>query len=220
MSLGFQIVVGLAGLAGPWVLRLLYSSCRVRCLNPDRDRQIWNRPFVGGGFHKPFLFHSWYFRNRRMVIMVSRSKDGEIVSRVLQQLGFITVRGSSSRGGGEALDELIDLGRRGFQTSLITDGPRGPARVPKIGVVRAARETGHPIAPFAVVVEKAFEFRNWDRTAIPMPFSRIAIKWGELIPVPPDASKEECERYRIRLQEALMSLETELQIYLAQTGRT
>lgn len=216
-SFGLRLLAGIAGLVVPLLLRLLYSSCRIVCLDREADQAIWTRPLIGALFHKHFLFYAWHFQRRRVAIMVSRSKDGEIVSRVLQRLGFLTVRGSSSRGGSEALQELIELGRHGYWTSLITDGPRGPARIPKIGAILAARETGHPIAPFAVVAEKALEVKSWDRSAIPYPWSRLAMKRGPLISVPRDASKETCEQIRLQLQSTLISLEAELQAFLERT---
>lgn len=219
-SLGFRIATGLVGTLAPWLLRLLYSTCRILAVNPEADRTLVRaRPIIGAVYHKHFLFHSYFFRRRRCVIMVSRSKDGEIVSRVLDRLGFVPVRGSSSRGGWEALRELIDYLRQGYMTALITDGPRGPAGVSKIGAVRAAQESGHPVVPFAVVAEKAFEFRNWDRTAIPHPWSRIAVKYGEPIFVPADASEERCEEFRRGIDVALSRMEAELKEFLARSGK-
>src|SRR6185295_4715210 len=94
-----------------------------------------------------------YFRGRKIVVMVSRSKDGELVARALHRLGYRTARGSSSKGGREALAELTDLVREGWGAAIVADGPRGPARKAKIGCVLAARGTGAPVLPWCCHAE-------------------------------------------------------------------
>lgn len=100
---------------------------------------------------------------------------------------------------------------------MIVDGPRGPAGVAKPGVVVAARAIGKPILPVGIVAEDAVELKNWDRTALPRPYSRIAIKYGDPIHVPAAASGEEYERIRRTLDESFVHLQVELRVWLART---
>lgn len=213
--LGTRIAAGTAAALAPPLLHLWLSTCRVRVLNPEREREILADGHVGALLHKNFLTIAWHYRHRRCVVMVSRSKDGEIVTRVCERMGTIVVRGSSSRRGATALLELIEYGRRGHPAAMIVDGPKGPPGIAKPGVVLAAREIGKPIAPVGIVVEDAKELRNWDRTALPKPFTRILIKYGDPIFVPPGASDEECERARRRIDEAFANLDVELRVRLA-----
>lgn len=215
--LGTRVAAGAATLIVPWILNGLFGTCKVVHLNPEFEREIMKRPIIGATLHKHFLFIAWYFQKRGCVMMVSRSKDGEIITRVCHRMGTDTVRGSSSRYGKEALLDLIRLGREGRTTGLIVDGPRGPAGVSKMGVVVAAREIGQPIVPIAVAADDAWEFRNWDRTALPRPWSRLAIKFGEPIEVPGDADKDEMERCRLRIDEAFAHMNVELRVHLARS---
>jgi lysophospholipid acyltransferase (LPLAT)-like uncharacterized protein len=152
--------------------------------------------FVGVVWHKDFLFALDFFRRRKIVVMVSQSKDGELVARGLHRLGYRTVRGSSSRGGREALGELTDMVRNGWGSAIIADGPRGPARRAKIGCVLAGRNSGVPLIPWGCHAQPSISLKNWDRTMIPKPFARITVAFGEPIYVPAGAAREECEAIR------------------------
>ena len=206
---GFDLLVRAVPALAPPALRALLSSCRLTV----RNRRIWDevirpgRPFIGVVWHKDFLFVLDYFRRKRIVVMVSRSTDGELVARTLHRLGYRTVRGSSSAGGREALLELTRMIRDGWGSAIIADGPRGPARRCKMGPVIASKESGVPIIPFGCHASPAWRLRNWDETAIPKPFSRIAIAFGEPRVVPADASREECETLRAEVDSRMAELE-------------
>lgn len=206
---GFDLIVRAVPALAPPVVRALFSTCRVRI----RNRRIWSeyivarRAFVGMTWHQNFPFVLDHFRRRKIVVLVSRSRDGEIVARTLHRLGYRTARGSSSAGGPEALREVVRWIRDGWGAAFIADGPRGPARQSKIGPVIAARESGTPIIPFACHAPSAWRMRNWDGTVIPRPFSTIAVAYGDPIPVPPGASREECEAMRSALDARMAELE-------------
>jgi lysophospholipid acyltransferase (LPLAT)-like uncharacterized protein len=100
------------------------------------------------------------------------------------------------------------------------DGPRGPARVAKPGLVFAARETGRPIVPIAWATDRAHVFGSWDRTVLPLPRSRIVIGWGAPLPLPEDGSDEALERARRALEAGVNALEVELQGALSAWRRT
>lgn len=208
-SSGFDLLVRAVPALAPPVIRALFSTCTVRV----RNRPVWDayirsrRAFVGMCWHKDFPFVLDLFRRRKIVVLVSRSRDGEIVARTLHRLGYRTVRGSSSAGGSEALLDVIRHVRDGWGSAFIADGPRGPARQSKIGPVIAARESGAPIIPLACHAGSAWRMRNWDGTVIPRPFSTIAIAYGDPIAVPPDAAREECEKIRSGLDARMAELE-------------
>lgn len=206
---GFPLLLRVVPALVPHALRGLFSTCSVRVIRRDLEREYVRsgRGFVGAVWHKDFLFVLDYFRRRKIVVMVSRSRDGELVARTLHRLGYRTARGSSSAGGAEALREVVDSVRQDRIASIIVDGPRGPARTAKAGVVTAARLSGKPILPFVAHAEPAIRLHNWDGTMIPLPFSRIAAAWGDPIFVPPDASPEECERIRAKVDRAMAELE-------------
>ncbi|MBI3854577.1 MAG: lysophospholipid acyltransferase family protein [Planctomycetes bacterium] len=194
----FDLLATAVPAVAPHVVRGLMSTCSFRILGSGvKDRIIdGDGGFVGVVWHKDFLFALDFFRRRKIVVMVSRSKDGELVARALHRLGYRTVRGSSSAGGREALGELTDLVRSGWGSAIIADGPRGPAKQAKIGCVLAGRNSGAPLIPWGCHAEPNLSLRNWDRTMIPKPFARITVAFGDPIRVPAGATREECEALR------------------------
>jgi lysophospholipid acyltransferase (LPLAT)-like uncharacterized protein len=193
----------------PALVRALLSTCSVSVHN----RKVYEeyiaarKPYIGVVWHKDFVFVLDWFRRKPIVVMVSRSKDGELVARTLHRLGYRTVRGSSSTGGGEAFRELTAKLEEGWAAAIIADGPKGPARQSKLGPIMASRDTGVPMIPFGCHMEPAWRMRNWDQTAIPKPGCRIAVAFGEPIVVPSGATRPECEAIRDRLDREMAELE-------------
>ena len=193
----------------PHLVRGLMSTCRYRTVLGDvREYLDHDKPFIGVVWHKDLLFALDFFRRRKkIVVMVSRSKDGELVSRALNRIGYKTVRGSSSAGGREALTELTDLLRQGWGSAIIADGPRGPARVSKIGPVLASRNSGVPMLLWGVHATPNITLKNWDQTMIPKPFATIYLSYGGPIHVPQHASRETCEEIRAQVDVEMARLE-------------
>jgi len=185
------------------------STCRYRTVQGDvREFLDHDKPFIGVVWHKDILFALDFFRRRKkIVVMVSRSKDGELVARALERMGYRTVRGSSSAGGREALTELTDLLRQGWGSAIIADGPRGPARQAKIGCVLASRNSGVPMLLWGVHATPSITLRNWDQTLIPKPFAKIYLSYGGPIYVPAHASGEVCEEIRAQVDVKMAELE-------------
>jgi len=197
-SSSFELLAAAVPAIAPHVVRGLMSTCTTRVLGRGVKEKFVDGTggFVGVLWHKDFLFALDFFRRRKIVVMVSQSKDGELVARALHRLGYRTVRGSSSRGGREALAELTDLVRKGWGSAIIADGPRGPARQAKIGCVLAGRNSGAPLLPWGCHAEPNITAKNWDRTMIPKPFARITVAFGDPIYVPAGADREQCEKIR------------------------
>jgi lysophospholipid acyltransferase (LPLAT)-like uncharacterized protein len=206
----FELLASAVPAVAPHVVRGLISTCATRIMGLEVKEKIIDGTggFVGVVWHKDFLFALDFFRRRKIAVMVSRSKDGEIVARALHRLGYRTVRGSSSSGGREALGELTDLVRSGWGSAIIADGPRGPARQAKIGCVLAGRNSGAPLIPWGCHAAPSLTLRNWDGTMIPKPFARITVAFGAPIYVPPGADREECEAIRDGVDLKMAELES------------
>ena len=145
--------------------------------------------------------------DRNIVVLVSRYRDGEIAARILHELGFKTVRGSSEeglrkeqKGGRRAVLELIELLKKGENVAITVDGPKGPPRRVKEGVIYLSQKTGASILPVAVKFEDFWELNTWDRLIIPKPFTRGEVIIGEEIKVAPG---EDLETARKRLEHVL-----------------
>jgi lysophospholipid acyltransferase (LPLAT)-like uncharacterized protein len=157
-------------------------------------------------WHEQIMLGTYFWRRRRIVVMTSRSFDGEYIARFIQRFGYGASRGSSSRGGVGALVEMIKLTRAGCPTAFTIDGPRGPRREAKMGAVLLAKKTGCPILPFAILPAHAYAAPSWDRIQVPLPFTRARLRIAPPIYVAPDADEAALAAKRDELQRALDSL--------------
>lgn len=174
----------------------------------------WRRHLQAGGrvllctWHQQFLTTLAYFsryRDYNPTIIISRSRDGELIARVAAHAGWSAVRGSSSQGGSTALKQMIRHMRSSYLGGHILDGPRGPAGIVKPGVIRLAQTTGAVIVPFHVTVDKAWFFNSWDYFMLPHPFARVTIHFLDLMPIAPQKDPSIIESQRQDLENRLRS---------------
>jgi lysophospholipid acyltransferase (LPLAT)-like uncharacterized protein len=154
-------------------------------------------------WHQCVLPCTVYFRHSRAVILISRSFDGELITRILKMFGFDAVRGSSSRGAREGLLGLAHIIETGRTAIFTSDGPRGPIYKTKMGPIKLAQMTGAPIGAFHLQPEHAWVIGSWDRFLVPKPFTRICVSWGPWTHVPADLAPEEFEPKREELNAAI-----------------
>jgi hypothetical protein len=137
---------------------------------------------------------------RRMAAMVSASRDGALLARVLEHFGVAPARGSTSRRGPQAMRELTSWAERGYDLAITPDGPRGPCYVVQEGVVSLAQLTGLPILPVAYRLQWKYRLKSWDRFQVPSPGSGCTVCLGELVRVPREASESDRAALRQLLQ--------------------
>ena len=154
-------------------------------------------------WHRCVLGAAWIFRHRNFAVLTSRSRDGEFIARVIHRFGYVSIRGSSSRGGQRGLLEMDTFVKNGGGAAFTIDGPRGPRFVAKRGPVLLARTTGVPITAFYVAMERAWVINTWDTMMIPRPFSRAFVRVARKIFVPADASDEQLSFAHSEMQAAL-----------------
>lgn len=136
------------------------------------------RPAIFAFWHRSLLLAAHRFRNQDIAILISRSFDGELIARTVERLGFLAVRGSSSRGGSVGLRSLERAYNDGRICAFTADGPRGPAMITKAGPAQLAALLGaDSVGAFYVLPERAWTLRSWDRFLIPKPFSRVIVSW-------------------------------------------
>ncbi len=171
------------------------------------------RPLIFAFWHNriflvPHLYRRfWRPRDHdRGAVLVSRSKDGQLLAEVLSAFRLRCVRGSSSRGGAEALRELTRLVEEGYDIGITPDGPRGPRYVLQPGVVNLARLTGAPIVPVSYRLDWKHTLKSWDRFMIPLPFSRCTVRCGPPVTVPREADEQLSENKRLELERILQTL--------------
>jgi lysophospholipid acyltransferase (LPLAT)-like uncharacterized protein len=181
---------------GVTVIRLLAATWRVRFVNDAvvRDLRERRQPFMYVLWHGQLLPLLWTHRGRSISVMISEHRDGEIIARIAQALGFRTVRGSTSRGAARALLQASRELESGYSVAVTVDGPRGPAGVVTPGAPVISQRTGAPMVPTAASASSAWRLRSWDRFLVPKPFARVVVVYGAPIAVqgetPRDASEE------------------------------
>ncbi len=154
-------------------------------------------------WHQCVLPCTMYFRRSGAVILISRSFDGELITRILRMFGFDAVRGSSSRGARGSLLGLKHMVETGRTAIFTADGPRGPIYQTKLGPIKLAQLTGAPIGAFYLLPQRAWVLNSWDRFLVPKPFTRICVSWAQSTHVPTGLCPEQFEPKRQELNAAL-----------------
>jgi lysophospholipid acyltransferase (LPLAT)-like uncharacterized protein len=158
-------------------------------------------------WHNRVFLATYFWRRRRIVVMTSKSFDGEYIARFIQRFGYGAARGSSTRGATGAVIEMVRLMRAGCPMAFTIDGPKGPKYVAKMGAVLLAKKTGNPILPFTISTDRFWEARkSWDGFQVPRPFTRARVHIAAPIFVRPDADDTELQAKRDELQRALDEL--------------
>lgn len=203
-SLRQRIVLGMIVAAGYSFIRLLGPTLRIAVSYEEgAQKTLDERPRVASFWHECMIPATYLFRDMGIRVMSSYSYDGEYMGRIIRKFGFVAVKGSSSRNPVKALLGLRRALDDGWTVAFTLDGPRGPRRRVKPGPAGLASSASVPMTSFHAAVEKAWVLKSWDRMMIPKPFSRVLVRVGKLIPVPPEATDEDLTRYGDELQATL-----------------
>lgn len=202
-----KLLVRIGETVGPLLIGIIARTLRLQkidehYLNSVRaERKAWVFAVVHGRMFVPVWFH----RNQGITTLVSQSKDGEMVARLVNKIGHITERGSSHRGAASGLRKMISAIKRG-PVAMMVDGPKGPREEVKIGSIAIARMGKVPIVPMIGAAEKYWEFGSWDRFQLPKPFSKAYIIYGEPYVLPGSLrGDDEMEVCRLELQRRVIA---------------
>ncbi|MEX2109949.1 MAG: lysophospholipid acyltransferase family protein [Gemmatimonadaceae bacterium] len=196
-------------LLGKGVLGALARTWRFRVLNgaPVRDLRAARQPFIFSLWHGHLLPLLWLHKGEGVSILISEHRDGELIARTAQWLGYGLIRGSTTRGAERALLSLVRELEAGREVAITPDGPRGPARKFAPGALIAAQRSGAPILPVAASADRAWRLGSWDRFVIPKPFARITVAYGD--PTTVDAASARAAANEGPRFEALMNAAAE-----------
>lgn len=158
MKLAFlnRLALALLPPVGASIIRILGMSMRMTVRGNEAADTLTrdDRHFILAFWHGRQLMIPLAYRGREIHILISRHRDGELISRIMSRFGYHSVRGSSTRGGTAALRQLIKLGRSGVDIAITPDGPKGPRYVAQPGVIQIAKVTGLPILPLTFSCSK------------------------------------------------------------------
>lgn len=144
--------------------------------------------------------------NNKLASLVSASKDGGFLARILELFDTLPVRGSSSRRGAQALLEMTSAAKDGHDLAITPDGPRGPCYQVQDGIVGLAQVTGMPVVPVSYRLSFKITLKSWDRFQVPLPFGKCEVRFGEPIRIPREATDEQRAEFKAELQRRLMAL--------------
>ncbi len=185
---------------------------------PSPPDAIYEKRVIYSFWHRAVFASAWLWKKTGIAVMVSRSFDGEYIARTIEKLGFIAVRGSSSRGGVPALLGLRSQLERGNLVAFTIDGPRGPKYVAKAGPVALSRATSMPMAAFFVALSDAWVLNTWDALMIPKPFSKALVRFSAKLQVPTEADDARMAEFHEQLQAALDRVTRFAEEHVAQVG--
>ena len=204
----FQTALGAIGAA---YLRLVWKTSRVTIEPADiYERIVPDLPIIVALWHGQHLMAPFLRRaEHRAKVLISRHRDGEINAIAVERLGSGTIRGSGDhgrrfdrKGGVGAFKGMLEALGEGYIVVLTADIPK-IARVAGEGIVKLASVSGRPIYPAAVATSRRIEIDSWDRSAVNLPFSRLAIVAGSPIRVPDRADRATLEHYRSLVESEL-----------------
>ncbi len=187
-----RIEIFLISSLGWLLLRLIGATLRYRVEGWENFGQFKEskKPVIYSFWHNQIFCATHFWRTRNIVVMTSRHFDGEVIAKMIEKLGYVPARGSSSKGGVKALLELKRKVQKGLDVAFTADGPRGPVYRVKPGPVWLSRKTGAPILPFHIQPRWFWSLQSWDRFRIPKPFSPVLVKIGQALIVPSEADEE------------------------------
>ena len=203
-----RTIIRLADLAFYALISLIGRTIRFEVAGWENHEQIFRNGHlpIYVFWHERIFLTTYWWRDRKIVVLTSKSFDGEYIARFIQRFGYGAVRGSSTRGGVGAVVEMVRLMRSGCTTAFTIDGPKGPPRVAKMGAVLLAKKSGHPICPVTMALERRWIAPTWDSFQVPKPFSRAAVLVAPPIYVAADADETELELKNKELQTTLDDL--------------
>lgn len=192
-----------------YLARLYFRTVRIESVNEDALRQylkegnkliaaLWHQRIVAAiGYSKGFGMY-------RPAVMISASRDGDLIASIFSRMNFRPVRGSSSRDGKKALNALLeDLKSNSFAVHVL-DGPKGPPGIIKPGLIALAEQSGVPIVPVYISLSKAWVLNSWDKCLVPKPFSKIVFRWDKPYPVPREMDEQSFEECRQKMEKHML----------------
>ena len=191
-------------------IRIYCMTLRLQIVNEDswKDHVKKGRRVLLCIWHQQIFSAICHFSNYaefKPAVMISQSRDGELIAGVTNKCGWHTERGSSSRGGQDAMQAMIEHIKKYGLGAHILDGPTGPIGKVKAGAVKIAKESRAAIVPFYSTPEKAWFFNSWDRFMLPRPFSKVTLTFGDMIRFPEGDERQNFEDQRLFLENTMRS---------------
>jgi lysophospholipid acyltransferase (LPLAT)-like uncharacterized protein len=193
---------------GRGFLNVLARTWRIRVINGEAVRNLRGSelPFIFALWHGHLLPLLWHHRDEGVKVLISEHRDGEMVARAAESLGYGLIRGSTTRGADRALISLVRELQAGHEVAITPDGPKGPAGKFAPGALIAAQRSGSFILPVAASASRSWRLKSWDKFMIPKPFARVTVAYGpptKILATNPRAAVDEAPRFERLLNDAV-----------------
>ncbi|MBU0473445.1 MAG: lysophospholipid acyltransferase family protein [Bacteroidetes bacterium] len=195
------------------IINVLCKSVKIEKINSVEVHELLklNQNFVLAFWHGTMLIPWYVHRNQNFSALVSLSKDGSLLANTLLKWGFKVERGSSHKGGKEALNILLENCKQKYSVAITPDGPTGPPREMKAGAVITAQRSNLPLILCGVAYKKKYIFNSWDKFEIPKFFSNVVIKYSEPVYISAELSRDETSKEIIRCNALLNQLQNDVE---------
>ncbi len=196
-------------------INVLCKTLRFEIINQNtvNDLVLLNDNFILTFWHGTMLIPWFLHRNKKIAALTSKSKDGEILARILKKWNYKVIRGSSSKGGDEALGLMVDYAKNKSSIAITPDGPKGPAHKMKAGAVVVSKKSGCPVILVGVGVEKKKKLKSWDKFEIPVPFSRVKVIYSDPVYVDENLSYDDTSKMIKESENMLNQLQNEAGVF-------
>lgn len=202
MSLADRLLFYLLPRLASLLIRVLNRTLRIDLVGEEFPRALWARGgrLILAFWHDQLFLMVKSYHGPGAKILISASRDGELIARTMHCFGYGTVRGSSSRGGRAAFREMLEIASEPVDLVITPDGPKGPRHQVKDGVIQLARLSHRPIVPLAFACSRGHRFASWDRFLLPFPFGRGVFSFGQPLYYEADDTPDS---FRVRVQSAM-----------------
>jgi len=199
-----------------FIVNLVIKTYRIRIYNDDEVKKLYKsgENFISAFWHGSMLIPWYVNRKYKIAALVSKSKDGEILTRLLKNWNYNVVRGSSHIGGKEALNIMENTIDEGYSFAITPDGPTGPPYKMKAGAVVLAHRKSIPLLLMGTASNRNFVFNSWDKFQVPKPFSKVSVVYSEPIYVREDSSREEINKLIEECEIKLTELQKEAEKFV------
>ena len=198
------------------IVNILCKTLRIKFENKTAVEELekQNGNFILGFWHCTMIL-PWYLnRNKNFAGLASRSKDGDLLVKVLKKWNYTVLRGSSSKGGDIALGLMVDFAKNGHSIAITPDGPTGPPYKLKAGAVISAKRAKLPLVLVGVGFRKKRFLKSWDRFQIPKFFTRANVVYSDPVIIPENLTREETSKVIDDCEKRLNELQLKAEIFL------
>ena len=207
----------------PWLaakmIRWIHGRIKPELIGDETLKTLWanGQNVILSFWHDQLFMMAMGYHGPGASVMISASKDGELIARTMRYFDIGSIRGSSTRGGRAAFKTMVKLSKVPTDLAFTPDGPKGPRHQVKDGVVQLARITGRPIVPMAFACSHGHRFNSWDRFLLPFPWGRGVYSFGDPMYC---LQGESLDDFRFRVQNAMDANTLAAQEHLNHHDRT